>query len=135
MDVQAEILDLKLRVDGLEMSGRPDGPASAAGGEHHLLHEINDRTKRLAAELAVLKAELAAARIETNEQFGAVDVEIAAIRREVHARLAAEDAVPTQVADEFATVRSDIAQEFTSVQSELRDLSIKIDRLLKQDYL
>ncbi|MFI7639823.1 hypothetical protein [Nonomuraea sp. NPDC049400] len=133
MDVQAEILDLKLRVEGLETCGRVTG----ADGEQHLLHEINERAKRLEAEIAAIKTEMAMARTETIEQFAAVDVEVAAIRREVNARFAAspgaDDFIPTQIADEFATVRSEIAQEFDSVRSELLDLGIKVDRLLKKD--
>ncbi|MEV0231401.1 hypothetical protein [Nonomuraea sp. NPDC050786] len=131
MDVQAEIVDLKLRVEGLETCGRLTG----ADGEQHLLHEINERGKRLEAEIAAVRAQLATARTETIEQFAAVDVEVAAIRREVNARFVAssglDDYIPTRIADEFATVRSEIGQEFESVRSELLDLSIKLDRLLK----
>ncbi|MEQ4718534.1 hypothetical protein [Nonomuraea sp. B19D2] len=128
---------MKLRVEGLETCGRLNGAASGAKGEQQLLNEINERAKRLESEIAAMRAEVTMARTETMEQFAAVDVEVAAIRREVNARFAAspaeDDFVPTQIADEFATVRSEIAQEFDSVRSELLDLGIKVDRLLKKD--
>ncbi|WP_433442516.1 hypothetical protein [Nonomuraea sp. CA-141351] len=137
MDVQAEILDLKLRVEGLETCGRLTGAASGADIEQGLLREINDRTKRLETEIATMKAQMATARAETIEQFAAVDVEVAAIRREVNAHFVAspgeDDYIPAQIADEFATVRSEIGQEFNAVRSELLDLGIKVDRLLKND--
>ncbi|MEV1175887.1 hypothetical protein [Nonomuraea sp. NPDC049784] len=129
---------MKLRVEGLETCDRLTGAASGADGEQqHLLHEINERAKRLEAEIATMKAQMATARAETIEQFAAVDVEVAAIRREVNACFAASpeegDYIPVQIADEFATVRSEIAQEFNVVRSELLDLGIKVDRLLKKD--
>lgn len=137
MDVQAEIRDLKLRVDGLEACDRLGDATPGGGGEQGLLREINDRAKRLETQLAAIKAETAMARTETIEQFAAVDVEIAAIRREINAHLArdGEDYIPTQIADEFASVRAEIAQEFNAIRSELLDLSIKLDRLLKKDYM
>jgi hypothetical protein len=140
VDVQAEIRDLKLRVDGLEACDRPGDATPGGGGELDLLREINDRARRLETQLAAIKAETAMARTETIEQFAAVDVEIAAIRREINNRLAApagddEDYIPALITDEFASVRAEIAQEFNAIRSELLDVSIKLDRLLKNDYM
>lgn len=140
MDVQAEIRDLKLRVDGLEACDRLGEARPGSGGERDLLREINDRAKRLETQLAAMKAETSMARTETIEQFAAVDVEIAAIRREINAYRATpaggdEDYVPTLIADQFASVRAEIAQEFDAMRSELLDLGIKLDRLLKNDYM
>ncbi|MEV4016290.1 hypothetical protein AB0J35_37905 [Nonomuraea angiospora] len=134
---------MKLRVDGLEACDRPGDATPGGGGELDLLREINDRARRLETQLAAMKAETAMARTETIEQFAAVDVEIAAIRREINTRLAApaapagddEDYIPTLIADEFASVRAEIAQEFNAIRSELLDVSIKLDRLLKKDYM
>ncbi|WP_431908491.1 hypothetical protein [Nonomuraea jabiensis] len=128
---------MKLRVDGLEACDRLGDATPGGGGELGLLREVNDRAKRLETQLAAIKAETAMARTETIEQFAAVDLEIAAIRREINAHLARddEDYIPTQIADEFASVRAEIAQEFNAIRSELLDLSIKLDRLLKKDYM
>ncbi|MFG6197865.1 hypothetical protein [Nonomuraea sp. JJY05] len=131
---------MKLRVDGLEACDRLGDATPGGGGELDLLREINDRAKRLETQLAAMKAETATARTETIEQFAAVDVEIAAIRREINTHLAVaagddEDYIPTQIADEFASVRAEIAQEFNAMRSELLDLGIKLDRLLKKDYM
>ncbi|MFI6732182.1 hypothetical protein ACIBI9_04545 [Nonomuraea sp. NPDC050451] len=131
---------MKLRVDGLEACDRLGDATPGGGGELELLREINDRAKRLETQLAAMKAETAMARTETIEQFAAVDVEIAGIRREINAHLAVlpgdgEDYIPTQIADEFASVRAEIAQEFNAIRSELLDVGIKLDRLLKKDYM
>ncbi|MEU6781682.1 hypothetical protein ABZ912_20975 [Nonomuraea angiospora] len=131
---------MKLRVDGLEACDRLGEVTPGGGGERELLREINDRAKRLETQLAAMKAETAMARTETIEQFAAVDVEIAAIRREINTYRAApagdgEDYIPTLIADQFASVRAEIAQEFNGMRSELLDLGIKLDRLLKNDYM
>ncbi|MET7326641.1 hypothetical protein [Nonomuraea sp. NPDC005650] len=129
---------MKLRVDGLEACERLGDATPGGGGEQDLLQEINDRAKRLETQLAAVRSEAAAARTETIEQFAAVDLEVAAIRREVSARLVAapaEDHIPTQIADEFASVRAEIAREFNAIRSELLDLGIKLDRLLKKDFM
>ncbi|MFI7124530.1 hypothetical protein ACIBQ1_02480 [Nonomuraea sp. NPDC050153] len=129
---------MKLRVDGLEACDRLGDATPGDGGERDLLREVNDRAKRLEAQLAAMRSETAAARTEMIEQFAAVDLEVAAIRREVNARLVAApaaDHIPTQIADEFASVRAEVAREFNAIRSELLDLGIKLDRLLKKDFM
>ncbi|MFG1702099.1 hypothetical protein ACFLIM_02800 [Nonomuraea sp. M3C6] len=141
MDVRAEILDLKLRVEGLEAGAHVGGAASGHRREPDrqadLLREINDRTKQLQAEITAIKAAMADSRTEMTEEFAAVETEVAAIRREVNARFVGTEAentcVRTEIADEFASVRSEIEQEFNSVRSEMTDLGIKLDRLLKRE--
>ncbi|SDJ80710.1 hypothetical protein [Nonomuraea jiangxiensis] len=138
VDVRAEILDLKLRVETLEATMRLGEAASREerGREEGLLGEINDRTKHLQSEIAAIRAGMATSRVEVAEQFAAVETEVAAIRREVNTRLAGTEAddtwIRTEIADQFASVRSEIEQEFGSVRSEMTDLGIKLDRLLQE---
>ncbi|WP_052424237.1 hypothetical protein [Nonomuraea candida] len=140
MDVRAEILDLKLRVEDLETN------AEQAGGlerQEALLREIVDRSKRLQAEVASLKAQLSRARAEIGEEFAAVGTEVEGVRREVAARPAGfppavtpdrerVDAVDVraEIAVEFGVIRSELQQEFSFLRSEIMDLGIKLDRLL-----
>ncbi|TMR92972.1 hypothetical protein [Nonomuraea basaltis] len=133
MDVQTEVLDLKLRVADLESGAHGAVP----DWRTDLLREINDRTKHLRSEITALKARLAEARTELSEDLAAVQTEIEGVRREVSARPARpgdEDAdLRLDMAEEFAALRAEMAHQFDSVRSEVLDLGIKIDRLLKRD--
>ncbi|MEO3803807.1 hypothetical protein [Nonomuraea sp. B1E8] len=136
MDMRAEILDLKLRVEELETGVRRGAVAIGRRGEpdrqEAFLREIGDRTKSLRADVAAVKSALADCRVEVVEQFAAVETEIAAIRREVSAWPPGPEAGEGLVADEFAAVRSGLEHEFNSLRSEMTDLGIKLDRLLKR---
>ncbi|TDD03925.1 hypothetical protein E1292_19995 [Nonomuraea deserti] len=137
MDMRAEILDLKLRVEELETGvrhgvvaiGRPGEPDRQA----EFLREIGDRTRSLRADVAAVQSALADGRVEMVEQFAAVETEVAAIRREVSAWPFGPGAGEGMVADEFAAVRAGLEQEFNSLRSEMTDLGIKLDRLLKRE--
>ncbi|MGP3930342.1 hypothetical protein [Nonomuraea sp. KM88] len=136
MDMRAEILDLKLRVEELETGVRHGDVAIGRRREpdrqEEFLREIGDRTKSLRADVAAVKSALADGRVEMAEQFAAVETEIAAIRREVNSWPPGPEADEGMVADEFAAVRSGLEHEFNSLRSEMTDLGIKLDRLLKR---
>ncbi|MBF8189170.1 hypothetical protein ITP53_26250 [Nonomuraea sp. K274] len=119
---------MKLRVEDLEAAVRHGGaaPRYAEPDLHaELLSEINDRTKHLQAEIGRLKTDLATVRIEMGEEFSAVNTEVAGVRRVV-------SGLPAAPPGEEAGLRSEIAQEFTCLRSEMTDLGIKLDRLLKK---
>ncbi|MGP3960420.1 hypothetical protein ACTWPT_30865 [Nonomuraea sp. 3N208] len=120
MDVQGEVLQ---------------GGASARHVD--LLREVDDRTRRLQAEVAALRTELAAVRAELGEDVAAVQTEVEGVRRAVNARPGTsgdEDAdLRLDMLEGFAAVRAEIAHEFGSVRSEMLDLGIKLDRLLNRD--
>ncbi|MFC4008685.1 hypothetical protein ACFOY2_15750 [Nonomuraea purpurea] len=117
---------MKLRVEGLEARLRTDRQAD-------LLREIDDRTRRLESALTTLEAGFATARAEMNEQFDAVEVEVAGVRRAVSAPPSEEEAVDVQAetAEGVAAIRSELADGFGCFRSELLDLGIKLDRLMK----
>ncbi|MGW0804591.1 hypothetical protein [Nonomuraea sp. NPDC002799] len=129
MDVQAEILQLKLRVEDLEAHAHAGRP----GEDRELLREIGERTQRVEAAVAELNAGLANARTEVIEQFGALETEVAAVRRAVSLPSPRPVAERPATADDLAAVRSEVAEEIRSLRSELLDLGIKLDRLLKAE--
>ncbi|MEV4168220.1 hypothetical protein [Nonomuraea sp. NPDC049709] len=136
MDVRAEILDLKLRVEDLETTAER---GTELDRQDDLLREIIDRSRKLQAEIAFLKAELGRARTEIGEEFAAVGTEIAGVRREVTGRPVAAGAgtggeidVRAEIAVEFGAIRSEIEHEFNFLRSEVTDLGIKLDRLLQR---
>jgi hypothetical protein len=130
VDVRADILDLKLRVEDLETGG--------VGRPVDLLREIHDLARRLQVEVAALRTKLAATRAGLGEEIAAVQTEVEGVRREVSGRRPGgtgdEDAdIRLDMAEAFAAVRAEMAREFESVRSEMLDLGIKLDRLLKRD--
>jgi hypothetical protein len=144
VDVRAEVLDLKLRVEDLETALEQAGPEQQIG----LMREVLNLSERLQAEITTLRAELARARGEIGEEFAAVGTEIAGVRREVASRPAAETPetaetaegaepgadVRAEIAVEFAVVRSEIQREFDFLRSEVLDLSIKLERLQRREH-
>ncbi|NBE98277.1 hypothetical protein FE391_31995 [Nonomuraea sp. KC401] len=131
MDMRAEILELKLRVEELE-SGVRHGIVAAGSGrppdrQAELLREIDDRTRSLLTEVAAVRSALADGRVEMVEQFAAVETEVAAIRREVKAW-------PSSPAGgEREAARPELEEKFSSLRAEMTDLGVKLDRLLKRE--
>ncbi|MGR6921060.1 hypothetical protein ACU635_43050 [[Actinomadura] parvosata] len=108
MDIRAEILDLKLRVEDLETAAER---VRESQEQEALLREVIDRTKRAQAEMSALRADLA----EVTKMLGG--------------RPGAEGDVRTEIAVEFEVIRSKVEHEFNFLRSEVMDLAIKVDRL------
>lgn len=133
MDVRAEILDLKLRVEDLETTAEQ---SAGLDRQEDLLREIVDRSRKLQAEIAAVKAQLAHAQVEIREEFSAVGTEVAGVRRDVSGRPVAGGAeqldIREEIAVEFGAIRSEIEHEFNFLRSEVLDLGIKMERLLQR---
>ncbi|MCK2218896.1 hypothetical protein MF672_034640 [Actinomadura sp. ATCC 31491] len=147
MDVETEILDLKLRVEDLEVGrGAPDAdPNPELGRQAELLREINDRTRHLQKEIAALRGRIGVVGAEVGQDIAALQTEVEGVRRAigpparpcpggsagVSADVSADlNDLRTDVAEGLDGVRAEMAQEFASVRSEMLDLGIKLDRLL-----
>ncbi|NJP88043.1 hypothetical protein HCN51_00985 [Nonomuraea sp. FMUSA5-5] len=109
MDIRAEILDLKLRVEDLETAAER---VRESQEQETLLREVIDRTKRAQAEMSALRADLA----EVRKLLGGGGP-------------GAEGDVRTEIAVEFEVIRSKVEHEFNFLRSEVMDLAIKVDRL------
>lgn len=139
VDVQTEILGLKLRVEDLEADrDRSAGPSAARHAE--LLREINERTRVLQKEIAALHGRVGEVCLEMSQDLAALQTEVEGVRRAmvppfVRVSRSSGDEIQLRVdiAEGFAEVRAEMAQEFESVRSEMLDLGIKLDRLLARE--
>ncbi|MEQ4714769.1 hypothetical protein [Nonomuraea sp. B19D2] len=121
MNVEAEILDLKRRVEALETivrSGpgqRPHHAIPAQSGPHRPGLPVHVCERSIG--LAELKAEIADVRTEASQDFEALIVEIAGFR--------------AQTNENFKSTQSEIMEKFDSLRCEMIDLALRLDRLLE----
>ncbi|GAA5057643.1 hypothetical protein HNP84_000534 [Thermocatellispora tengchongensis] len=124
MDVEAEVADLKLRMNSLEAAGL--GGFETGGPPADLLAEIRDRMHgmqlgmaALSLGLAEVRADVAQVRAEMKDESEAVTVEIAGVR--------------WQLREQSAATRAEIQATLDALLREVGGLSRRIDRLLKSD--
>ncbi|MEV5891579.1 hypothetical protein [Nonomuraea fuscirosea] len=131
MDMRAEILDLKLRVDDLETTMEHGGELER---QVALLHEIAERSLKLQTGLAELQARLEQSTMLTSEEFAAFGIEIAGVRREVSrpAVIESVEDMRAWIAAEVDGFRKQWRRELDFLRSEAMDMNIKLDRLLKR---
>ncbi|MFI7134903.1 hypothetical protein ACIBQ1_55215 [Nonomuraea sp. NPDC050153] len=125
MNVEAEILDLKLRVEALEATLRSDGSLDrrprhndivpAQSGPHR--RDLPPHVTQASIDAAELRAEIADVRTEVSQDFEALIVEVAGLR--------------LQMNQNFKTVRSDLLGKIDSLRCEMIDLGLRLDRLLE----
>ncbi|MFC4115825.1 hypothetical protein [Nonomuraea zeae] len=130
MDVEAEILDLQLRVGILEASIRPEGTASGdfrGRGQHGNLpadrcaHREAIQSDLLTTSISVAeaRAEVADVRMEMSQDFAALGLEISGLRRQTN--------------ENFASARHEMMQKLDSLRCEMIELGLRLDRLLEND--
>ncbi|WP_433437020.1 hypothetical protein [Nonomuraea sp. CA-141351] len=116
MNVEAEILDLKRRVEALETilrSGSDPGRSDLVPAQTGPYMPDSETS----IGLAELKAEIADVRTETSQDFEALIVEIAGFR--------------AQTNEHFKSTQSEIMEKFDSLRCEMIDLALRLDRLLE----
>ncbi|MEO3875307.1 hypothetical protein ABGB18_41535 [Nonomuraea sp. B12E4] len=129
MDVEAEILDLKLRMEALEATAR-SGEAGSGDVESQRRHSNipaarntgpeciqTDITARSIAVTEV-KAHIAKFQTEMSQDIAALNVEVTGLRWHAY--------------DLLTATRSDIEQKFDSLRCEMIELGLRLDRLLEK---
>ncbi|WP_326644866.1 hypothetical protein OIE67_26500 [Nonomuraea fuscirosea] len=131
MDMRAEILDLKLRVDDLEITLEHGGELER---QALLLHDIAERSLKLQEGIAELRARLDQGMMLAGEEFAAFGIEIAGVRREVSqpAVMESVEDIRIWIAGEVDAFRQQWRREMDFLRSETMDMNIKLDRLLKR---
>ncbi|MFG1703754.1 hypothetical protein ACFLIM_11215 [Nonomuraea sp. M3C6] len=130
MDVEAEILDLKLRLEALEATARSGGAASGDVGARRRHPNIpaasctrmeGIQTDITATSIAVaeVKAEIADLQSEMTQDIDALSVELAGLRRHTN--------------EHFTSARSEMVQKFDSLRCEMIELGLRLDRLLAKN--
>ncbi|NRQ36733.1 hypothetical protein HII36_33585 [Nonomuraea sp. NN258] len=124
MDVEAEILQLKLRTADLETATR------CGGGDEHgqrcphgaILAEISLRLHSLQADLTATaigiieaRADVADIKIDLDRDLAALGIEHAGLRAQLH--------------ENAKAARSDLAKRFDSLRCEMIELGLRLDRL------
>lgn len=127
MDVAAEISDLKLRIEDLEMALRtgdatPDGPGRRCpyGG---VLADICTRVQSIQADVTAtsttalaIRADIADVQHDVSQEFAALTVEVAGLR--------------SQLQEHVTRARGEALQRFDFLLCEMLDLAFRLDRLL-----
>ncbi|MER6945028.1 hypothetical protein ABT294_13480 [Nonomuraea sp. NPDC000554] len=130
MDVEAEIIDLKLRVKDLEAATHPGRTTFDDHGQRcahaNLLTEICMRMETMQAaitgatvDVAQARAELTDAQSGTDQKFAALGIEIANLR--------------SQTTRHLTSVQSEIQRRLDFLRCEMIDLDLRLDRLLHKD--
>ncbi|MEU6788699.1 hypothetical protein ABZ912_56750 [Nonomuraea angiospora] len=117
MNVEAEILDLKLRVEALEAalrsSPRHDDIIPAQAGPYR--SELPALVAQVSIGVAELRAEMADIRTEVSQDFEALIVEVAGVR--------------VQMTENYKAIHSDLLGKIDSLRCEMIDLGLRLDRL------
>ncbi|MEU8356403.1 hypothetical protein AB0C27_10385 [Nonomuraea sp. NPDC048882] len=129
MDVRAELLDLKLRVEDLETTMEHGGDLER---QVILLHEIAERSMKLQAGLATMQSQIDQAVVEFTEEFAAMGIEVESVRRAMTERPDLIEELRAQLSIEIDKFRKQWRREFDFLRSEAMDMNIKLDRLLKR---
>jgi hypothetical protein len=130
VDVEAEILDLQLRVGILEASISSEGSTSGdcrARDRHTNLptdrcaHREAIQSDLMATSIAVAeaRAEIADVQVEMSQDFAALGLEIAGLRRQTN--------------ENFASAQAKMLQKLDSLRCEMIELGLRLDRLLEND--
>ncbi|MET9248150.1 hypothetical protein [Nonomuraea sp. NPDC003709] len=117
MNVEAEILDLKLRVEALEAAlrsnARYDDIIPAQAGPYR--SELPALVAQVSIGVAELRAEMADIRTEVSQDFEALIVEVAGVR--------------VQMTENYKAIHSDLLGKIDSLRCEMIDLGLRLDRL------
>ncbi|KAB8188724.1 hypothetical protein FH608_042310 [Nonomuraea phyllanthi] len=121
MDVEAEILELRRRVEALEtivrsgLGPRQPGAVPAQAGPRP--RDVPVHVSETSIGLAELKAEVADVRTEVSQDFEALIVELAGLR--------------AQTNENVRSAQSEILGKLDSLRCEMIDLALRLDRLLE----
>jgi hypothetical protein len=110
VDVEAEIRDLKLRMERLEAHVRSGEPSI-----------VTSMQADITAGVMEIRADVVDLRTEMGQEFGALGIEISGIR--------------SQSMDQYATARVEMLQRFDTLRCEMMELGLRLDRLLNTDGL
>ncbi|MFF4619228.1 hypothetical protein [Nonomuraea jabiensis] len=123
MNVEAEILDLKLRVEALEaglrsnVSPRHDDIVPAQAGPYRF--ELPALVAQVSIGVTEIRAELADVRTELSQDLEALLVEVAGLR--------------VQTNEHFNVIQSDLLGKIDSLRCDMIDLGLRLDRLAETD--
>ncbi|MEW1844944.1 hypothetical protein AB0392_43965 [Nonomuraea angiospora] len=121
MNVEAEILDLKLRVETLEAalrsnrSPRHDDIVPAQAGPYR--SELPALVAQVSIGVSELRAEIADVRTEVGQDFEALIVEVAGVR--------------VQLSENYKAVQADLLGKIDSLRCDMIDLGLRLDRLME----
>jgi hypothetical protein len=128
VDVQAEILDLKLRMADLEATLRAgDEDGACVGPCRHLdiltemyvrVEEMQAKIDRTSLGITGLKGAVTDVHAELSQEFAALGVEIVGIR--------------TQTNDHYAATRAEMLRRFDALRCEMMELGLRLDQFLDQ---
>ncbi|MEV4016687.1 hypothetical protein AB0J35_39935 [Nonomuraea angiospora] len=126
MNVEAEILDLKLRVESLEAAlrsnggpdsrPRPNDIVPAQAGSYR--SELPALVAQVSIGVSQLRAEIADVRTEVGQDFEALIVEIAGVR--------------VQLSENHQAVQADLLGKIDSLRCDMIDLGLRLDRLTEK---
>ncbi|MEV4581972.1 hypothetical protein AB0K16_52940 [Nonomuraea jabiensis] len=123
MNVEAEILDLKVRVEALEailrsnVGPRYDDLVPAQTGPYRF--ELPALVAQMSIGVAEIRAEIADVRTEVRQDLEALLVEVAGVR--------------VQTNEHFNVIQSDLLGMIDSLRCDMIDLGLRIDRLTEPD--
>ncbi|WP_431932550.1 hypothetical protein [Nonomuraea jabiensis] len=123
MNVEAEILDLKVRVGALEVAlrsnviPRHDDLVPAQIGPYRF--DLPALVAQVSIGVAEIRAELADVRTELSQDLEALLVEVTGVR--------------AQTNEHFDTIQSDLLAVIDSLRCDMIDLGLRLDRLTEAD--
>ncbi|MFI6742024.1 hypothetical protein ACIBI9_54745 [Nonomuraea sp. NPDC050451] len=125
MNVESEILDLKLRVETLEAALRSSGGLDRRPRHNDIVPtqpgpyrpELPALVTQMSLNVSELRAEIADVRTEVSQDFEALIVEVAGLR--------------VQMNQNHKAVQSDLLGKIDSLRCEMIDLGLRLDRLME----
>ncbi|SDI88660.1 hypothetical protein [Nonomuraea jiangxiensis] len=129
MDVEAEILELKLRLEALETTARSGGPVSGdvepqrrhpntPAVRHTGIEGIQPDITTTSIAVTEVKADIAQLHTEMTQDIAALNVEVTGLRWHLYQLL--------------TVTRSEMEQKFDSLRCEMIELGLRLDRLLEK---
>jgi hypothetical protein len=126
VNVEAEILDLKLRVEALEAALRSSGGPDPRPRHNDIVpaqtgpyrSELPALVAQVSIGVAELKAEIADVRTEVGQDFEALIVEVAGVR--------------VQLSENYKAVQADLLGKIDSLRCDMIDLGLRLDRLTEK---
>jgi hypothetical protein len=125
VNVEAEILDLKLRVEALEATLRSSGSLDRRPRHNDMVpaqpgpyrSDLPALVAQVSINVSEVRAEVADVRTEVSQDFEALIVEVAGLR--------------VQMNQSFKAVHSDLLGKIDSLRCEMIDLGLRLDRLME----